>query len=70
MKRCSMSFRIGSLILLSWDFLHTSAVWAFCECENAFFSFCWRVWSSWKTNGCATVAALGLGFVLRGKKPF
>ena len=66
-KRCSMSFTIGSLILFSWDFLHTSAACGFCECENAFF-FCWRVWSPWKTNGCATAAVLSLGFVLRGKK--
>lgn len=38
MKRCFMSFRIGSLILFSWVFLHTNAVWVFCECENAFFA--------------------------------
>lgn len=36
-KRCSLSLRISSLILFSWDFLHTSVVWGFCECERAFF---------------------------------
>ena len=39
MKRCPVSFRIGSLLLFSWDFLHPSAVWVFCECENACFFF-------------------------------
>lgn len=66
--RCSTSFIISSLILFSSDFLHTSAMWVyFSECESALI-FCWQVWSLWKTNGHATVAVLGLGFVSRGKK--
>lgn len=68
--RCPGSFIISSLILFNSDFWHTSAMWVyFSECENAFI-FCWQVWSLWRTNGCATVAALGLSFVSRGKKPF
>lgn len=68
--RCSGSFIISSLILFNSGFLHTRGMWVyFSECENAFI-FCWQVWSLWKTNGCATAAALGLGFASRGKKPF
>lgn len=61
--RCSRSLIISSLILFSSDFFCMQAPCGFIfECENAFI-FRWQLWSLWKTNGCATAAALGLGFV-------